>query len=129
MTNDSRMQNIMNEATDALLAGENLDALYGRYQITDPENRKLLEIAQHLHTAFTPVQPRYDFAASLKSDLLGEKRTGVLWKLRRMPADAQLRWAAFAAISGGFLLLLRQFFFGEESSSSTRRTKKNAIQD
>ena len=127
MTNDSRMQNIMNEATDALLAGETLEALYGRYNISDPGNRKLLEIAQHLHMAFSPVQPSYDFAASLKSDLLGEKQAGVLWKLRRMPADAQLRWAAFAAISGGFLLLLRQFFFGEESSS--RRTKKKAIQD
>jgi len=126
MTNDSRMQSIVSDATDALLAGESLDVLYGRYAVSDPESRKLLEIAQRLHQRFTPVEPRSDFATSLKSELLGEKRSGFLWKVRRMPADAQLRWAAFAAISGGFLIILRQFFFGVES---TRRTKKNAVQD
>jgi hypothetical protein len=126
MTNDSRMQGILSDATDALLAGENLEALYGRYAVSDPETRKLLEIAHRLHGKLTPVEPRSDFAMSLKSELLGEKRTGVLWKLRRMPADAQLRWAAFAAISGGFLIILRQFFFGEENP---RRAKKNVAQD
>ncbi len=126
MTNDSRMQAIVSEATDSLLAGESLDTLYTRYALSDPESRKLLEIAQLLHQRFTPVEPRSDFAASLRGDLLGEKRSGVLWKLRRMPAHAQLRWAAFAAISGGFLILLRQFFFGDDG---TRRTKKNVARD
>jgi hypothetical protein len=112
MTSDVKMQNLVNEVTDALLAGENLDTVRRKHDVARGDADDLINLIERINQSMQKVEPSAQFAKSLKADLMGEQRTGVVGQIRKLPARVQ--YAAVVAIVGGFLLILRRMFFGEE---------------
>ena len=112
MTSDVKMQNLVNEVTDALLAGENIDNVRRKHDVSRVESDELINLIERINHSMQKVEPSTQFAKSLKAELLGEQRTGVVGQIRKLPARVQ--YAAVVAIIGGFLLILRRMFFGEE---------------
>ena len=107
MTSDVQWQNYLNEASDAILAGEKVDGIRARYGISYQDDRELIELIENLDNSFVPVEPSPQFANRLREDLVGAERTGVVWRIRRLPARVQ--WAAIvAAILGGVLIVVQR---------------------
>ena len=115
MTSDVKMQNLVNEITDALLAGDNIDSVRRKHDVSRVEADELINLIERINHSMQKVEPSQQFAKSLKADLLGQPRTGVVGQIRKLPARVQ--YAAVVAIVGGFLLLLRRMFFGYEDSA------------
>jgi hypothetical protein len=112
MTSDVKMQNLVNEVTDALLAGENLDTVRRKHDVARGDADDLINLIERINQSMQKVEPSAQFTKSLKADLMGEPRTGVVGQIRKLPARVQ--YAAVVAIVGGFLLILRRMFLGEE---------------
>ncbi len=119
MTSDVKMQNLLNDVTEALLAGDNIDSVRGQYDVPRAESEELIDLIERINRSMVRVEPAPQFEKRLKADLLGERRAGVVWRIRKLPARVQV--AAAAAIMGGFLLILRRLFLGEDS----RRTQED----
>jgi hypothetical protein len=114
MTSDVKMQNLVNDVTDALLAGENIDTVRRKHDVGRGESDDLINLIERINHSMQKVEPSSEFAKSLKADLLGEQRTGVVGRIRKLPARVQ--YAALVAIIGGFLLLLRRMFLGDDGT-------------
>lgn len=119
-------QNMLSEATDAIIRGENVDSVLARYRIARADVQDLLEVIELINYSFVPVEPSPQFSRQLKAELVGkpEPDTGFAWRLWRLPARVQ--FAAIATVLGGFVLLIRQTFFGEEASETN---EENAAQE
>ena len=114
------MQNLVNEVTDALLAGENLDTVRRKHDVARGDADDLINLIERINQSMQKVEPSAQFAKSLKADLMGEQRTGVVGQIRKLPARVQ--YAAVVAIVGGFLLILRRMFFGYEEHGVQEET-------
>ncbi len=107
MTSDVQWQNYLNEATDTILAGEKVDSVRSRYGISYQDDQELIKLIENLDKSFVQVEPSTQFTNRLKEELTGVEQTGVVWRIRRLPARVQ--WAAVvAAILGGVLIVLQR---------------------
>jgi len=66
----------------------------------------LIYIIEKLHVALIGKQPSRRFAKSLKRDLLGARKWGLLWQIRSLPPRVQI--AAIAAVVAGFIIVMRR---------------------
>ena len=121
MTSDVKMQNLMSDVTDAILSGESVDAVRTRYGVARHESDELTDLVMNLNRAMVQVEPSLQFKRRLKADLM-EQNVSVFWRLRRMPT--RVRFAAVAAVVGGFALILQRLFIGEPKT-----TEDNALQE
>ncbi|MDQ7026330.1 MAG: hypothetical protein Q9P01_16975 [Anaerolineae bacterium] len=124
MASDVKMQNLVTDVTDALLAGESVDNARRKHDVFSAEGQDLIELIERIHRSMEQVEPAPQFAKNLKADLLGEQSTGVVLRLRKLPARVQ--YAALAALIGGFVLLLQRMFLGE---SDTLTEETNPAQE
>lgn len=122
MTSDVKMQNLMSDVTDAILAGESADGVRAQYGIPRHESDELTELVISLNKAMIQVEPSVQFTRRLKADLM-EQNVSVFWRLRRMPT--RVRFAAVAAVLGGFALLLQRLFIGEPETPEENTLKEN----
>ena len=122
MTSDVKWQNYLNEATDAILAGENVDSIQSRYGISHRDDRELIDLIENLDKSFVSIEPSTQFANRLKNELTGVERRGVVWRIRRLPARVQ--WAAIvAAIIGGVLIVLQRLAGASNRLRQEERTR------
>ena len=115
MSSDVKMQNLVNDVTDALLAGESVDSARRKHDVSRAESDELVDLIERINRSMEKVQPSPQFAKSLKAELMGEQPSGVVGRIRTLPARVQ--YAAVVAIVGGFLLLLQRMFFGDHESA------------
>ena len=115
MSSDVKMQNLVNDVTDALLAGESVDSARRKHDVSRADSDELVALIENIHRSMEKVEPSLEFAKDLKAELLGEQRTGVVGRIRKLPARVQ--YAAVVAIIGGFLLILQRMFFGDHESA------------
>jgi hypothetical protein len=115
MTSDVKMQNLVNDVTDALLTGESVDSARRKYDVSRAESDELIHLIERINRSMEKVEPSAQFSKNLKADLLGEQRTGVVGRIRTLPARVQ--YAAVVAIVGGFLLILQRMFFGDHEAA------------
>lgn len=115
MSADTRTQAFLQDITDAALFGDSLEAVRAAHDLPPDEQQEWVDLIVQLNSTLVKVEPDPQFAQRLKGELLGKPQTGVLWRIRKLPARVQI--AATAAIVGGFALLLRRLFLGEDSVS------------
>lgn len=103
-----KMQDLLSAVTDALIAEEaqDVDQIIDQYDVSRSEVDGLLFLIEKLHIALTGKQPSRRFAASLKRDLLGARKWGLLWRIRSLPPRVQI--AAVAAVIAGFIIVMRR---------------------
>jgi type VI protein secretion system component VasF len=111
MRNDNRETNpkvndVLAAATDAILAGGNVDAVLNRYDVPRTELEGLLKLITRLHVALVGVKPSKRFAHRLKQDLMGAPRASVITRIRHLPPRVQI--AAGVALLAGFMLIARR---------------------
>lgn len=112
MTSDVQWQNYLSEATDAILTGDSVDGIRSHYDgISYTDDKELIDLIEGLDKSFPVVEPSAQFSLRLKDELIGEERTSVVWRIRRLPARVQ-RAAIVAALLGGVLIVF-QWFTGE----------------
>lgn len=109
MTSEVKWQNYLNDATEAFLAGESLEEVREEYGVPYQEAHELMSLVEEINTSLTVVEPSKQFSQHLKDELMGVERTGMVWRIRRLPARVQL--AALAAILSGFLLIVQRIFW------------------
>jgi hypothetical protein len=111
MSSDVIMQDLLAAVTDAIIAEEqDIDVVADRYDVPRKEANSLIHLIQRLHTSVDVVEPSTAFAHRLKSDLMGVKQTGIIWRWRRLPARVQI--AAGVTLVGSFVLLITGFLTG-----------------
>ena len=110
-SSDVKMQNTLDAVTVALQNGEDIDALLAQSAAARDDVDEFVAIIQALQSALIPQEVRPEFAAALRSDLLGERR-GVVKRVRQMPARVQI--AAIVALFAGCLLLLWRRILGSD---------------
>lgn len=125
MSTDAQLPDMMNEMTDAILAGRDPEAVRARYGIYSPESADLLALVRQLDQTMIEIQPDVDFSRQLKRELLGEPQRATWLRVRRWPTRVQV--AAVAAVTGGFMLLLQRRFLGEPADDSQK--EQSAIQE
>ena len=107
MTSEVQWQNYLSDLTDAVFAEDDVNRIRDKYGIDFREDRDFVTLIEQLNTNLRPVQPSEKFARSLKADLLSDERTGVVWRIRRLPARVHLA-AIIAASLGGVLLVIQR---------------------
>jgi hypothetical protein len=117
MTSEVKWQNYLNDATEALLVDDSVDNIREHYGIPYGEGDDLIGLIESINSVMTEVQPSKQFSRHLKDELMGVEHTGVVWRIRRMPARVQM--AALAAILSGFLLILQRIFLADTTSSES----------
>jgi len=125
MRSDAQMQDLLAEVTDALLAGEDIDSIHKRYGISREECEEMIQIVKDLNHTMVKMTPSPEFARRLKADLVGERRTGVMWRLQRLPAHVQM--AAVAALFGGIMVFFRRRFLGDESATQNGQEEASPL--
>jgi len=122
MTSDVQWQNYLTDVTNAIQTHETVDAVRARYGISHKEDKDLIDLIERLDGSMRVVQPSTQFANRLKDDLLGTQRTGVVWRIRRLPARVQ--WAAIVtAIIGGVLIVVQRLVGAGNKLHSEERTR------
>ncbi|MGJ3240677.1 MAG: hypothetical protein ACFE0Q_18355 [Anaerolineae bacterium] len=107
MISDVQWQNYLNEVTDAILTGDDVEIVRSRYGIVYKEDRDLIDLIETLDQSFRPVAPSSQFTNRLKDDLLEIERPSLFGKIRRLPARVQ--WTAIVtAVIGGILIVLQR---------------------
>lgn len=125
MTSEVQWQNYLNEVTDAILLGEPSENIRSRYGINYRDDVKLIDLIEQLDNSLVPVEPSKEFTNRLKDELMGVERTGVVWRIRRLPARVQ--WAAIvAALLGGVLIIIQRFM---SASSNFHREERATLPD
>ena len=94
-----------------LRAEAGLEGLIREADLAPADEDSGVELIQALHAAFSPLEPRREFADALRSELLGAPQ-GKLARWRGMPARVHL--AAALALMAGFALLIMRRLFGSE---------------
>jgi hypothetical protein len=116
MKSEVKWQNYLNDATDAILAGEPVDTIREHYGIHYGDD-DLIALVENINATMVSVQPSKQFSNRLKDELMGVERTGVVWQIRRLPARVQM--AAMAAILSGFLIILQRIFLANNVSGKS----------
>lgn len=110
MSTEPQLPDMMNEITEAILAGRDVEAIRTRYGIHSHDSDELVALVKQLNATLVEVQPDNDFSRQLKQELLGEPQAATWLRVRSWPARVQV--AAVAAVAGTFMLLLQRRFFG-----------------
>ncbi|MEL7436858.1 MAG: hypothetical protein AAFN11_23165, partial [Chloroflexota bacterium] len=110
MTSEVQWQNYLSDITDAVFAEDDINAIRDQYGIDFREDRDLVSLIEQLNTNLQSVQPSEKFTRNLKAELLSGERTGVVWRIRRLPA--RVHFAAIIAASLGGVLLVIQRLMG-----------------
>ncbi len=106
-SSDLQLQDLLSAVTDALLAeNDELDTIIATYNVPRAQVDRLVYIIRRLHVALVGVQPSRRFARRLKQDLIGTPATGLVSRVRYLPARVQI--AAGFAVVAGFMLLSRR---------------------
>ena len=122
MTSDVQWQNYLTDVTHAIQSHETVDTVRARYGISYKEDKDLLDLIEQLDGSIQVVQPSSQFANRLKDDLMGTQKTGVVWRIRRLPARVQ--WAAIVtAIIGGVLIVIQRLVGASNKLRSEERTR------
>ncbi|MEO1288773.1 MAG: hypothetical protein AAFV93_13475, partial [Chloroflexota bacterium] len=122
MTSDVQWQNYLDEVSDALLTGnhQQIDKLRSKYGIAYKDDHQLVSLIEDMNQSFMTVEPSAQFSSRLKNELIGVEQTGVVWRIRKLPARVQ--WAAIVAtILGGGLLVLQRLLGASESLRKEER--------
>jgi len=107
MTSDVQWQNYLSDATDAILADDSVESIRDRYGIQYRDDRNLIDLIEKLDHSLVAVEPSQVFANRLHDELLGVEQTGVVGRIRRLPARVQ--WAAIVtALLGGGLIIIQR---------------------
>lgn len=126
MTSEVQWQNYLSDVTDAVFAEDDINRIRDHYGIPYREDRDLVALIEQLDTLFQPVNPEPAFTQRLKNDLLQGERTGMVWRIRRLPARVHVA-AIFAASLGGVLLVIQRLLGASESLRSEEQ--KSALPD
>lgn len=125
MTSDVQWQNYLDELTNAVLANQATETVHAGYGITHRDDKAMRDLVGQLHETFITVDPSEAFAARLKDDLMGVERTGMVWRIRRLPARVQ--WAAIVTAAIGGILIVGQRLLG--ASQRFRQDDPRTIPD
>ncbi len=105
-SSDIQTQSLLDDVTAGIQTGDDLGDRAGYAESPAAEFGDLVGTIKALHAALTPVEPRPEFVASLRADLI-DGRPGVFERAQQMP----LRISLAAALVAGFLLFfLRRLF-------------------
>ena len=126
MTSDVKMQNFVNEITDALIAGENIEPIRANNHALRAESQELIDLIERINHSLVKVEPTPQFSRQLKANLLEEGQYGVVRRFRKLPG--RVRVAATAAIVWGFVLILRRIFLGDDHRGEPSE-ETNALQE
>ena len=110
MTADAKMRNYLADVTDALQVGDDVDVIREQHGISGQTSEEFTKLITRLNQAYVEVTPSAEFSQRLKAELLHEQKSGLVWRIRRLPARVQ--FAASAALLGGFMLILRRTVSG-----------------
>lgn len=124
MTSDVRIQNLMTDVTDAILAGESADPIRARYGIARAESDELIKLIESLNATVTHVEPSAQFKRRLKAELL-EHNVGVFWQLQRLPT--RVRFAAILTLLGGFMIVIQRLLFGDPETKQEEKTLREKV--
>lgn len=125
MTSDVQWQNYLNDVSDAILTGDDVNGIRSRYGISHKDDTELIDLIETLNGSFEVVEPPTQFSARLKDELMGVERRGVVWSIRRLPARVQ--WAAvvaaIAGILGGVLIVIQRLMGAGNRINSKEHTR------
>ena len=94
-SSDVKMRNMLDNITSTLQNGDDIDQLAAQSGAAHSEIEDVVDIIQSLHSSLTPRQPREQYAADLRTDLLGGRR-GMVDRVSRIPARVHI--AAILAV-------------------------------
>jgi hypothetical protein len=101
------LEDLLSAVTDALLAEDtHLDAVIARYDVPRSNVDAMVSLIRRLHRTLVGVNPSPRFVQKLKHDLIGTPETGLVARLRYLPARVQI--AAGVVAVAGFMLLARR---------------------
>jgi type VI protein secretion system component VasF len=101
-----QIQDFLTNLTDAILAEEDIDQVYKKYNLAPGEAKDLVMLIMRVHTILVGIRPSKRFAQHLKQDLMGAPRMRVITRIRHLPPRVQI--AAGLALVAGFFLLARR---------------------
>lgn len=107
-SSEIQTQDLLDAVTSGIQTGQERGEFLERADSPPPEVRELVGTIKALHMALTPVEPRPEFVASLRADLIAG-RPGVFERVQRMPLRISLA-AALALVAGCLLFFLRRLF-------------------
>jgi type VI protein secretion system component VasF len=99
--------------TARLQNGDEVESLIAQSEAPQQDLDEFLDIIQALHTSLTPLEPRQEYADSLRADLLG-RGPSMLRRVRQMPA--RMHVAAVLAIFFGCVLFVLRRLLGSETT-------------
>lgn len=110
---ETDLRELLDDLRGALQSPDSLDPASTPADAGQDDLENLVDIVQALHASMKPQQPRPDFAAGLRADLLNEE-PGVVERVRQMPP--RVRLAAILAVFAGCGLLMLRRVFGSETA-------------
>ena len=106
---EMRLEALLSDQADALIAGTRFEPRFDRFAIPPShavQARELLGLAEGLSDALSPVEPSVEFVGRLKNELIGKQPVTLLVRWRKLPAHYQLAAKLGGmAISAGIMLL------------------------
>ena len=110
MDSSSEIQtnDLLDAVTAGIQSGDDSGDLPAQEGAPAAEIGDLAGTIKALHAALTPVEPRPEFVASLRADLI-DGRPGMVERARQMPARLSIA-AALALVAGFLLFFLRRLF-------------------
>lgn len=112
ISNNSELQDLLSAVTDALLAeGSDMDTILAQYNVPRASVIQLTQLIRRLHLALVGVQPSKRYVERLRHDLLGTTNSGLVRRVRYLPARVQI--ATGIAVIAGFMLLTRRRMMGD----------------
>ena len=107
------MRNMLDNITSTLQNGDDVDQCVAQSDVAYSEIEDVVDIIQSLHSSLTPRQPREQYAADLRTVLLGGRR-GMVDRVSRIPARVHI--AAILAVFAGCVLLMMRRLFGSDTA-------------
>lgn len=105
--NPNTSDDLFDALTNAIITGENPDAVLYRYAIPLSEAAVWIGLIRRLNRVLVAVHPRRSYTARVRQELMGQPIT-MIDRVRYLPPRVQI--AAGIAIAAGFVLLARRRF-------------------
>ena len=112
-SSDVKMRNMLDSITSTLQNGDDIDRVMAPSGDAYSEIEDVVDIIQFLHSSLTPRQPSEQFAADLRTDLLGGRR-GMVERVSQIPARVHI--AAILAVFAGCVLLMMRRLLGSDTA-------------
>ncbi|MBC8171348.1 MAG: hypothetical protein H7X77_06735 [Anaerolineae bacterium] len=124
MASQQSLEDLLAALTDAILADEDkLEPIIARYDVPRTSVDSFVPLLWRLHQTLVGVQPSARFVDRLRQDLKGTAPSGLVQRMRYLPARVQI--AAGVVAAAGFMLLARRRLLdlttttGDEAEIST----------